>query len=96
MESTIDRVLRILSVGDLIYEEYVLVMTLAVSVEYAQEYLRGHGMLNPELEKKIALLKDALGELARESTPDYKSALMQMRRAHKLHSEFLSLGNRLD
>jgi hypothetical protein len=90
----VDTTLGILSVGGtLIYEEVLLIMTNAVSVEYVSEYLRPRGLLSAETERKIDRLKEALVELATEATADYRSALAQMRRKHRLRSEFLALGN---
>jgi hypothetical protein len=89
---TLDATLRIVTVGgQLLYEEVLLVLTNAVSIEYVSEYLRQCGMLDAEAEAKIGELRRALVELAAEPSVDYKSALAQMRRVHHLRSAFLNL-----
>jgi hypothetical protein len=91
----LDRTLRIVgSGGSLIYEEMLLVMTNAVSVEYVSAHLREKGMLSGEAIAKIVILRESLAELAGERSSAYRSALAQMNRAHRLRTEFLALESR--
>lgn len=88
----IEQNLETLSIGSRFeYEELVLLLTHAVDIELACEVLERRAMLPPNVQASLAALKEGLRTLAdsRESRQPYLSAIAQIRRVHKLRSDWL-------